>query len=99
MLKTIFVGLALAGLPVTAAADPVRETRTVQVADLNLDAPSGKTRLDQRIIEACGEASTVDLAGRNAVRACRADAKAKAVAAEQYRLAHGNTAPVSAGQQ
>lgn len=99
MFKIIFISLMLASVPVMASAEPVSENRTVKVADLDLAAPSGKVQLDQRIVEACGEASNVDLAGRNAVRACRADARAKAHEAQQFRLARRSPAPVAAGQQ
>lgn len=61
----------------------------VRTADLNLQDARDVRTLDQRltiaIVDACGEASNVDLEGRNAVRACRVDARAK-VNAERDRL-------------
>ncbi|WP_051504060.1 UrcA family protein [Sphingomonas jaspsi] len=99
MLKTILISLALAAVPALAAAEPVTEARTVKVADLDLSSTNGKAALGQRIIDACGEAAEVDLAGRNAVRACRADAHAKVAAQEQLRLARRAGTPIASGQQ
>ena len=63
----------------------------VRTADLNLQDARDVRTLDQRltiaIVDACGEASNVDLEGRNAVRGCRVDARAKANA-ERDRLVH-----------
>ncbi len=72
-----------------AAAEPVAGVAVVHVSDLNLTDVRDVRTLDRRlsiaIVEACGEASNVDLAGRNAVRACRADARAR-VDATRNRL-------------
>ena len=61
----------------------------VSTADLDLNNARDLRTLDRRltnaIVDACGEASNVDLAGRNAVRACRIDARAK-VDVERDRL-------------
>jgi UrcA family protein len=77
--------------PVVAAepAEPAASTSIVRTADLDLGSISGQRTLEHRlsiaIVEACGQASNVDLEGQNAVRACRVEARAK-VAAERDRL-------------
>lgn len=88
---TIFL-LALLSSAVTItpviAAEP-NATSIVRTADLDLGSAKGQRTLDRRlsiaIVEACGEASNVDLEGRNAVRTYRVEARAK-VAAERDRL-------------
>ena len=91
--------LALA-LPTTAlAAMPSASVSvTVPTRDLDLGSAAGRAALDQRLrhaaIEACGEASSADPAGKRLVRQCRAElvragqAQAFAAAArQQERLA------------
>ncbi|MEO7411642.1 MAG: UrcA family protein [Sphingomicrobium sp.] len=67
------------------AAEPAAGIAIVSTADLDLSNAHDVRTLDRRlsiaIVEACGEASNVDLAGRNAVRACRVDTRAKVDAA------------------
>lgn len=71
------------------AAEPAAGIAVVNTADLDLGNAADVRTLDRRltiaIVEACGEESIVDLEGRNAVRACRVDARAK-VDAERDRL-------------
>lgn len=89
---TIFV-LALLSSAVTitpvVAAEPAAAIAIVNTADLDLTNARDQRVLDHRltiaIVEACGEASNVDLQGRNAVRACRLDARAK-VTTQRDRL-------------
>ena len=81
---------AFTAAPALAQAAPSAETRiVVSTAHLDLGSATGKRTLDHRIataiVEACGSASNVDLEGRNAVRACRVEARAQA-AAERDRL-------------
>lgn len=88
---TIFI-LAMLSSAVTitpvVAAEPAG-IAIVRTADLDLAQAADVRTLDQRltiaIVEACGDASKVDLQGRNAVRACRVDARAK-VNVERNRL-------------
>lgn len=80
MLKTIIISLALASLSAISTAQSAGEVVRVGFADLDLNSRSGQVKLDQRISAACGDASAVDLEGRNAVRACRADAQAQVTA-------------------
>lgn len=71
------------------AAELATATSIVRTADLDLSNASGQRTLEHRlsiaIIEACAEAFDVDLAGQNAVRECRVEARAKVVA-ERDRL-------------
>lgn len=67
-----------------ALAEPVQPQNVsiVRTSDLDLSSNDGRRALDQRLViaarEVCGEASDVDLAGRNAVRQCRNDVLADA---------------------
>ncbi len=81
---------ALAATPALAQAAPSAETRAVvHTADLDLGSAAGQRALDHRIaiavVEACGETSTADLAGRNEIRRCR-DETSASVAANRDRL-------------
>ena len=76
---------------VAKAFEPVTVSSIVQTADLDLSSATGQQELDRRIVDAarevCGEASNVDLEGRNAVRQCRADTIAAATSQRQQLLA------------
>lgn len=82
------IAVAATNAPVLAA-EPGTATSIVRTADLDLSNASGQQTLEHRlsiaIVEACGDASNVDLEGRNAVRACRVDSRAK-VTAQRDRL-------------
>ena len=71
------------------AAEPTIATSTVRSGDLDLGTASGQQTLEHRlsiaIVDACGNASNIDLEGQNAVRFCRVEARAKVVA-ERDRL-------------
>ena len=81
--------LALAFTASPLAAEPV--SKTIATADLDLSSPEGQRALDRRlsraIVELCGEASAIDLAGRNEVRACQVEARANAIAQRDSLLA------------
>lgn len=91
MTKFLILAAALgASMAVPAiAADPAAGIAIVGTADLDLGTARDVRTLDRRltnaIVEACGDVSNVDLAGRNAVRACRVDARAR-VDRERDRL-------------
>jgi len=89
MIRTISMLLLAAAAATPLAAEPVSASRSVQTADLDLSTAAGLRALDHRltiaIVDACGEASDVDLEGANAVRACRAEARAR-VADERDRI-------------
>jgi UrcA family protein len=78
MNKIVIIAATLLAAPIAteASAEPVERTRIVSYADLDLTQASHIRRLDGRIgraiAEVCGTASDTDLAGRNAVRRCRA---------------------------
>ena len=81
---SIFLAALLASavtLSPAIAAEPAAGIAIVSTADLDLGNAGDVRTLDRRlsiaIVEACGEASNVDLAGKNAVRACRVDARSK----------------------
>ncbi len=88
-MKALLPLLLLAAAAPLSAAPLETITRTVTTADLDLSSPVGVRTLEARLTlainDACGAAADVDLAGRNAVRACRQDTRA-GVAAERDRL-------------
>jgi UrcA family protein len=103
----LMTGSALATAALFFASAPARSaqisaaTEVVQViptADLDLGSAAGRKVLDRRIgravIDLCGQAADVDLAGRNAVRKCRADALVQANAARDQRLAMRSHEPI-----
>ena len=69
-------------VPALAETVPAQAVSIVHTADLDLSTASGREALDHRLITAaydvCGTASDADLAGKNQVRACRAEVLAKA---------------------
>ena len=92
MKRAIYIALASAlittgaikAAPALAEAPAASATQVsiVRTADLDLASASGQRRLEQRLTraarEVCGEASIVDLKGKNAVRKCRDETLAKA---------------------
>lgn len=84
---------------VAQALEPVTVTSTVHTADLDLSSADGQRELDRRIVraayEVCGEASDIDLEGKNDVRQCRADTVAAATAQRRQLVAIARTgAPI-----
>ena len=77
--------------PTVASAEPVTATSIVHTADLDLSSRVGQQELNLRIAKAarevCGTASDVDLEGKNAVRDCREQTIAQAVAQREQLLA------------
>ncbi len=81
---------AFAAAPALAQTVPSAENRiVVRTADLNLGSAAGQRALDHRIaiavVQACGETSVIDPAGKNEIRRCRAETSAQ-VAASRDRL-------------
>ncbi len=80
-----------ATLTPTLAAEPASVTSIVRTADLDLSSPAGQQQLDSRIAraarEVCGEASSADVEGKNAVRACRKQTIALAASQREQLLA------------
>ena len=105
MTKTALFALALIASAATVtptvaqALAPITATSTVRTADLDLGSADGQRELDRRIVraayEVCGEASDVDLEGKNDVRQCRAETVAAATAQRQQLVAIARTgAPI-----
>jgi UrcA family protein len=73
------VGSFLLVTPAFAAAPAEQASERVQIADLDLSRASHRAALDGRIRQAvntaCGDASAIDLAGANAIRRCRVEAR------------------------
>ena len=91
-----FIATAAVIKAVPALSEPVRPQTSivVQTADLDLSTEAGREQLDHRLVnaarDACGGASDVDLAGKNAERKCRKDVLAQA-RARGDSLAAGNS--------
>lgn len=88
-MKTMLALVALAGAlgaaPATAQTpSPETHMRSVGYTDLDLRSGKDQSRLDRRIdiavAAACGDASSADPSGKNALRRCRADAKQRVTA-------------------
>jgi len=77
--------------PAHAAMPGSVEIATVAIADLDLATSQGqsvlKSRLQRAAADVCGEASSVDPAGRRWVKNCRAETFGKAWNRAQARLA------------
>jgi len=88
------------GAPALAQDGP-QNVSIVRTADLDLTSEAGRAQLDHRLVtaayEVCGEASDVDVSGKNAVRACRTDVLAKA-RSEGQRLASRGAAIIVAAR-
>ena len=103
-MKTLLASMILIALPSMVAAEPIQVSRSVATADLDLSTQKGQRALDRRLTiaidDACGETSAVDLAGRNDIRTCRADAWAKVEAEREQRLAQAVRAkePIAVGR-
>ena len=101
MMKTFKIALtaflitagAIKGAPALAEPAPLQNVSIVRTADLDLNSKAGRTALDHRLVtaayEVCGTASDADLAGKNEVRACRADVLAKARADGEQLASRG----------
>ena len=85
--SALITAVVIKAVPAFAETAPRQAVSIVHTADLDLSTQSGREALDHRLITAaydvCGTASDVDLAGKNQVRACRADVLAKARAESQ----------------
>ena len=93
-----FLATLLAFTATPALAEPVIATSTVQTADLDLSTSKGQRALDLRLNQAvkdvCGEASNVDIAGKNEVRRCRVETLAKASSERDQRVARASGEPI-----
>lgn len=80
-LRPAVILAALFATPVIVQATPAMNQVIVRTADLDLTTASGKRLLERRLAtavdDACGSASTFDLAGSNDVRRCRKEVRAR----------------------
>lgn len=87
-------------VPALSESAPSQNVSVVHTQDLDLSTPRGRAELDHRLVnaayEVCGAASDVDLGGKNAVRACRADVLARARANGEELASRGNPVLVAA---
>jgi len=96
---TVFALAALSsGLLITPTVAAEPEARIIQVADLDLASPSGQRHFEARVtraaIDLCGEASSVDVSGRNDVRQCRDEVLVQARQQREIRLASRSASPI-----
>jgi len=88
-------------VPAFAEPMPAQNVSIVHTADLDLSSKAGRDALDHRLVtaafEVCGTASEVDLAGKNRVRACRADVLVKARAEGEQLASRGAPIRIAAG--
>jgi len=99
--SALVTGLAIRATP-ALSQPPEFNVSIVRTADIDLSTRAGQRLLDRRLIiaagEVCGEASDVDLKGKNDVRKCRDDvlAAARANARTIVAAKAGETIAVSA---
>ena len=94
----LLLAAALCTAPVLAEAADEANIVRINYSDLDLSSPKGVAKLDRRVRTAvqtaCGAASDADLAGKNAVRQCRARSYEAASAQVRLAAAAGRNAPV-----
>ena len=90
--------LSLAVAAPAFAESPVQASSIVKTADLDLASEAGQRALDRRISlavdEVCGTASDFDLAGKNEVRRCRVETRAKVASDREQRIAAASPQPI-----
>ena len=90
------------GAPALAENVSAQNVSIVHTADLDLSSKAGRSVLDHRLVtaafEVCGTPSDADLAGKNQVRACRANVLAKARADGNQLASRGAPIRVAAGR-
>jgi len=97
----LITGGLIKGAPTMAEPITQQNVTIVHTSDLDLSSNAGRKELDHRLVNAaidvCGSASTADLAGKNKVRACRADVLAKARSEGEELAGRGAPVRVAAG--
>lgn len=95
----IFIASLIAFASAPAVAQPPVAVATVETFDLDLSTAAGQRALDLRLTHAvrdvCGEASDADVAGKNAVRRCRAETMAGLAGARDERIAKASSRPIA----
>ena len=96
LLSLAALAAAFTALPASAQTAAAPASVAVATADLDRRSPAGIAALDRRIHAAvrtlCGEASDVDLHGKNAVGKCRVEALAQAETQRAQAIASTRTA-------
>lgn len=91
MILLAAMAAAFSPLPASARSPASERAVAVRYADLDLSRPDDVRTLDRRIAlaaaRACGAASNVDPAGRNALRRCRRDSADRAAVARNRAIA------------
>lgn len=94
----LFFATLLAFTATPVLAEPITASSTVQTADLDLSSAKGQRvldlRLNQAVKDVCGEASDVDIAGKNEVHRCRVETLAKAASERDQRIARASGEPI-----
>ena len=74
---TFATAVLIKAVPALAEQSQTQNVSVVHTYDLDLASKAGQRALDHRLVnaavEVCGTASDVDIAGKNAVRSCRAE--------------------------
>ena len=95
--SALATAVLIKAVPAFAETAPTQAVSIVHTADLDLSTASGREALDHRLVTAaydvCGTASDADLAGKNQIRACRADVLANA-RAQSVQLANRGTGTI-----
>lgn len=93
--SAFITGFLIKAVPAFADPASARNISVVRTADLNLSSAVGQRELDRRLVlaarEVCGNASDLDLIGKNDVRECRNNVLAQA-RAKSGELVAGRTA-------
>lgn len=99
-ISALATGIVIKAVPALAEPIPAQNVSIVHTADLDLSTSAGRNALDHRLViaahEVCGTASDIDLAGKNQVRACRADVLAKARSSGEELASRGMSITVAA---
>lgn len=105
LLITLGSALATAAVikAVPAFAEPAAQNVSiVHTDDLDLSSNAGRAELNHRLVnaayEVCGAASDFDLAGKNHVRACRAEVLGKARAQTERLASRGEPIFIAASR-
>jgi UrcA family protein len=102
LVSALLTGGLIKAAPAFAQANGQSEVAVslVRTSDLNLETATGQRQLDQRLAhaarEVCGQASDVDIEGKNQVRQCRDETLAKAQVQKSSILASAGRGAVIA---
>jgi UrcA family protein len=81
-ISALATAAVIKAVPAFSEPAPAQNASIVHTSDLDLSTDAGRAALDHRLViaahDVCGNAGDVDLAGKNKVRACRAETLAEA---------------------